>query len=69
MNTSFMDGLALLTGYWLLLLAGISTLFSITWGVCLLMNRTQHKIAETMGGWKVLMEFRHWYHHVREQAK
>jgi hypothetical protein len=61
------DNIALFTGYAVLISSSVILILLILFGVCMLSNRLQNKIMETMGGWNVFYEFRDWYHNVKDK--
>lgn len=61
------DYIAINIGYFILGISLLSLFIFSCVGVCLLSNRLQTKLMETLGGWKVFYEFRDWYHNVREK--
>ena len=63
------SNLALIIGYIVLVCGSAALIFLFLYGLCILSNRLQHAIAETMGGWKVLMEFRDWHRNFRPKGE
>jgi hypothetical protein len=56
------DNLAICIGYVVLAVGGAAGVALCLIGLCLLSNRLQNHMIDTLGGWKVFMEYRDWYH-------
>lgn len=57
--------IALWIGYVVLCCGGIAIVSGMIIGASILANRASHHALETVGGWKVFMEYREWYWHER----
>ncbi|WP_162232524.1 hypothetical protein [Methylogaea oryzae] len=51
-----------------MVLGGICLLMALLCWAAILSNRAQHALIDTLGGWKVFMEYREWFHS-REDKK
>lgn len=50
-------------GYAVATLSAIAALAAAAIGVAMLSNHAQHMLLETIGGWKIFLRYREWYHH------
>lgn len=56
-----LDYVAMLVGYFVLSLSATTIFLLSIIGICLLLNRVQNHIVDTMDGFKLLGEFKQWY--------
>lgn len=57
------DALFLWIGYVVAGLSAIAALAAAVIGVALLSNKAQHMLLASIGGWKIFLRYREWYHH------
>ncbi len=57
-----METISLWVGYIVISAGGVCAIAGAVIGAAILSNRAQHKLLETIGGWKAFMEYRDWFH-------
>lgn len=61
-----MEAVAIGIGYTVMVAFGIAVTCGVVIGVAALMNKAQHALVDSFGGWKVFMEYREWLNNERE---
>lgn len=63
-----MDAVAIGIGYTVMVAFGIAVTCGVVIGVATLMNKAQHALVDSIGGWKVFLEYRDWLHNQRDKT-